>query len=396
MSRKLTTEQFIFKACQIHDNQYDYSQTKYIDAYEKIIIICSNHGKFKQSPHNHLSNKNGCPKCGSEKAAQAKRLNFRTFIERARISHKNYYDYSKVKYVDMKTKIHIICLCHGGFYQLPGSHLQGHGCPSCKGAANSLRYRFSLNHFIKRANKVHNSRYDYSQSQYVNSFKLIIIGCKKHGFFKQTPSDHLSGRGCKLCGIERKARKFRSNKATFVSKSNIVHNNCYSYDKVKYNKNAHTSIIIMCKKHGDFRQKPANHLQGQGCPKCNQSKGEKSILQHYLLKHNIPHKYQYPTDQNQRIDFFLIDKNVAIEYNGEQHYTPCTFGSKKKDIGAQFLKNTIRLDRKKKRWCEEKGILLVVIPFWEYFHIDMILGEIMLGKKPQISKRSCSKKQNEL
>lgn len=52
-----------------------------------------------------------------------------SFEERARQVHGNKYDYSKVKYVNLLTKVEIICPDHGSFWQVPKSHLAGHGCP---------------------------------------------------------------------------------------------------------------------------------------------------------------------------------------------------------------------------------------------------------------------------
>lgn len=54
----------------------------------------------------------------------------------------------------------------------------------------------------------------------------------------------------------------------FIRKANIVHNNRYTYENAVYI-NANTKIIITCKEHGDFEQRPTNHLQGRGCRKCS-------------------------------------------------------------------------------------------------------------------------------
>lgn len=59
---QLTKEQFIEKAEEIHGNLYDYSQVEYVNAHNKVIIICSKHGKFIQEPNSHIHG-NGCPKC---------------------------------------------------------------------------------------------------------------------------------------------------------------------------------------------------------------------------------------------------------------------------------------------------------------------------------------------
>ena len=54
----------------------------------------------------------------------------------------------------------------------------------------------------------------------------------------------------------------------FIEKANIVHNNKFDYSKVKY-VDSQTKICIICPKHGEFWQKPNNHLHGWGCAKCS-------------------------------------------------------------------------------------------------------------------------------
>ena len=92
----------------------------------KVCIICPIHGEFWQRPDLHLIGK-GCLLCANDK----KRNNTEEFIEKAKLIHGNKYDYSKVNYIDSKTKVCIICPIHGEFWQNTSSHLRGCGCKSC-------------------------------------------------------------------------------------------------------------------------------------------------------------------------------------------------------------------------------------------------------------------------
>ena len=138
---KLNTEQFIKKAILKHGVKYDYSKSAYINCNTKIIIICHIHGEFKQKPAGHLRG-NGCSACGG-----SKKLNNDEFIKRSIAIHGNKYDYSKVDYVNVKTKIIIICNKHGEFIQQPRNHLIGYGCAIC-GSVMKLKKR------IKRQNSL--------------------------------------------------------------------------------------------------------------------------------------------------------------------------------------------------------------------------------------------------
>ena len=63
IAQSSTKEEFIEKAKLIHGEKYDYSLVKYINNKTNVIIICKNHGKYKQLPFNHICYKNGCPFC---------------------------------------------------------------------------------------------------------------------------------------------------------------------------------------------------------------------------------------------------------------------------------------------------------------------------------------------
>ncbi len=123
---------FIEDARLIHKNTYDYSKVKYVSSFKKIEIICIRHGEFWQEPSYHLSGK-GCRECYIEKLREKNttRKSVEVFIKEAKILHKNTYDYSKVKYINNKIKVEIICKVHGTFWQSPSHHLNGSGCTNC-------------------------------------------------------------------------------------------------------------------------------------------------------------------------------------------------------------------------------------------------------------------------
>lgn len=66
MSQKLTTEEFIKKAREVHGDRYDYSKVEYVNSKEKVTIICPEHGEFMQVPSMHLRG-HGCAKCSTER-----------------------------------------------------------------------------------------------------------------------------------------------------------------------------------------------------------------------------------------------------------------------------------------------------------------------------------------
>ena len=122
--------------------------------------------------------------------------------------------------------------------------------------------------FKEKARKIHGDKYDYSTVIYKSSIEPVFIKCKEHGIFKQSPSNHLAGKGCRKCSKIPSKSKLDEYLSKFILKSNIKHENKYSYIHVKKYKDAKTKVPIECKKHGIFLQSPDNHMRGRGCPKC--------------------------------------------------------------------------------------------------------------------------------
>ena len=95
------------------------------------------------TPNNHLRC-HGCKSCGYIKNAINQTLSLEQFIKKAKKIHGNKYDYSKVEYHDMHTKICIICPKHDEFWQTPHTHLKGYGCNKCSESTLENKCRLIL------------------------------------------------------------------------------------------------------------------------------------------------------------------------------------------------------------------------------------------------------------
>lgn len=128
---KGTALSFIEKANKIHKNYYDYSKVIYTNSTTKVEILCPKHGEFYQTPAMHISGQK-CPKCAIKQRSTKRALTTELFIQKALKIHNGVYEYSKVKYVNSKTKVDIYCSsCNLYFKQTPDDHLNKHGCPNC-------------------------------------------------------------------------------------------------------------------------------------------------------------------------------------------------------------------------------------------------------------------------
>ena len=339
--KKVTTEDFIKKAREIHGDKYDYSKVEYIKRNQKVCIICPVHGEFWQIPGNHLCG-NGCSECSGKKKS-----NTEDFIKKAREIHGDRYDYSKVNYVNNETPVCIICPEHGEFWKRPSMHLiRASGCPYCKG--------FYKPHYkvIEDFKKIHGEKYDYSKVEYKGTETPVCIICPEHGEFWQTPYNHVKGCGCQKCaGVN------KSNTEEFVKKAKEIHCDRYDYSNVNYT-NSHTVVQIMCPEHGEFLQQPTNHLRGCGCPYCNMNVNSKIVqkIEKKLKELNITFEKEKTFDwlknkSHMFIDFFLPEYNVGIECQGIQHFKPITFFGGNEKYNEQKSRDLLKY-----KLCSEHNI----------------------------------------
>ena len=297
------------------------------------------------------------------------------FIKQVKEIHGDKYDYSKVEYVNNKTKVCIICPEHGEFWQRPDIHLRGCGCKKCvqKKLSNS-------DIFIENARKVHMDKYDYSKVEYKNTDTKVCIICPEHGEFWQTPYNHLKGQGCKKCANEILSKNMRLTTEEFIQKSQEVHGDKYDYSKVEYINN-HTKVCIICPKHGEFWQRPNDHLSGYGCLKCSVRNyySNEEYIENIKIKHGdefIYDKVSYRGMNNkicvicpQHGEFFPIARNFL---NGSKcpkcntqrrKYSQYDFIEKAKEIHGD------KYDYSKVNYVDSKTRVCIICPkhgeFWQ-------------------------------
>jgi rubrerythrin len=287
------------------------------------------------------------------------------FIEEALKVHDGKYDYSLVDYKASNIKVEIVCkACEIHFQQSPNSHLKGIGCPVCGYKKSSKSLSFAKEVWLERFEKMHGDKYDYSNSVISTNRNPIEIKCKKCGYiFKQSLQSHALGAGCRLCGYEESKKKQRKPLEQFIKEAIEVHGNRYDYSSVIYtNKNA--KILLKCKTCGSiFLQTACEHLQGHGCRTCSKQSSGELLVANCLKKNNVEFIEQYAAPGciylNQLyFDFFLPDYNIAIEFNGIQHYQVVDyFGGEK-----EFLEQQKR-DQAKKDYCLKENIFLIEIKY---------------------------------
>ena len=232
---KITTEDFIRKAREIHGDKYDYSKTIYTNARSKVTITCPIHGDFEQIARNHTHGMN-CPDC----ALEAKFSNTEDFIEKAKKVHGNKYNYDKVNYINAEKEVTIVCPIHGDFEQTPHHHLQGRGCKECSAERKAKSLRSNTEEFVKRARKIHGNKYNYDKVEYVKADEPVIITCPIHGDFSQLPSGHLHRRGCPKCSESRLEEDLR----VYLENNKINYKTQVTWDWLIYESNQKVDFYL--------------------------------------------------------------------------------------------------------------------------------------------------------
>lgn len=371
-------DEFVKEARAIHGNKFEYNEEDYYDRQydvkysksksttRKIKIYCNKcKSYFIQSVQSHLKGK-GCPNCN-----KSRHLSEEEFFMKIKSIFGDIYDYSQAVYINSKHKIKLYCKkCDIWFEKDTHALLQGKGCPYCStGTSDSYKI------FVEKARKTHGDKYEYDEESFDLKNHKVKIYCKKcKKWFYQLKSGHIEGKGCLTCsGRERKTTE------KFIEEAKAIHGNKYDYSKTEYVR-AFDKVIITCNNcHKDFLMRPRLHLNGQGCPNCApQSKGEAKLKELLILrKINFEQqkifkdcRYKKPL----RFDFYLIDYNCCIEYQGEQHYKIDFFKRWKKEKG-EFEASLLR-DNIKREYCKSHNIKLYEISYKE--DIELELNKILL------------------
>lgn len=288
------------------------------------------------------------------------------FVKEAMCLHGDLDIFDKVDYKGNKVKVCITCKEHGDYWMSPNCYLNGQRCPICSRKKANKNKTIDFNEFKKRAIAVHGNKYDYSRVNYSGALTKIEVICPEHGSFYITPAHLWEGHGCNECAKIARREKRTNSYEDFVKNANRVHENKYTYNNDYVNNK--TKIKITCPNHGDFEQRPDDHISGKGCPRCghNISKAEEEIYK-YLLQF-IPDCDIIRHDTNilngLEIDILLPKYNLGIEYNGLRWHS------------EEFLKDR-NYHLNKTKLAESKGVHLIQIFEDEWInHKELILEKL--------------------
>jgi hypothetical protein len=342
----MTKEEFLNRARNIHGYKYQYPNLNDKILSSDVIDIIYNGMLYKQRVVKHIT-LGRCPEKNTPKKTTE------DFITESKSVWVDKYDYSLVEYVGALEKVKII---YDGvvFEQVAISHLRGL-------APEAL---MNQNYFIKKAKDKWGDKYDYSLVEYKDC-KIKVKILYNGEVYIQSPEQHLQYAPENIKLSRRKTTE------EFIKEANQVHNFKFSYDKTVYVRNQ-IKVIITCPVHGDFEQNPLSHVQGNGCPSCNESRGEKEIAK-FLDKYDINYSRQHKFVDCRNVfqlpfDFFIPSMRTVIEFDGIQHHQPIGFFG-----GIEAYEKLKINDKIKSDYCEDNYIDIIRIRYDQMDDIYQVL-----------------------
>lgn len=222
-----------------------------------------------------------------------------------------------------------------------------------------------------------------NKSDVLNAETRVLYECPKHGVHETKIYTLIDRHGCIDCSVEDAHARARKS-------IDDVYNDFKKHGGILLNKEDYAgwnykNLNVICNECGSvFTTSYCSFMQhgGQVCSKCasNISKGERSIKKH-LEENNILFYMQFRFDDCRSIvplpfDFYLPEYNTCIEYDGEGHYIPIKRG-RVSDLEAQEVLDGIKnRDNIKTLYCNNNGIKLIRIPYWDFDNIKNILKEL--------------------
>lgn len=320
------------------------------------------------------------------------------FIEKLRAVYGDDYDYSEVNYTNNRTVIRLKCKKHGDvFERLPLNLLKGWGCPSCnkeqgKTWANTVAcsydpqrrsVRWTTKRFVAESKvRFGDDVFDYSQCVYKNNDTPVTLIHKHSGkVFSVLPYEHLRHDEC----YDGERRYYQgttdAEKILFIVKRIRENVNHKVYVLMQHIADSRKTIKCICPVHGVFYTNLARIYNGVCCPECQmpagESLGERNVRK-YLTSKGIVFLQEYRIEDKgyfenfARVDFFLPEHNIFIEFQGEQHYG---IGNEEVSHGRKTFKEQKNRDDSLRKYAFDKRIELIEVPFFFRNHVKDYLDK---------------------
>lgn len=361
------------------EKNYKLISREYQKMTQPLEYICQKHSENGIQTINlcDLLRGRGCSHCGRKRTVKAKMKSDLYYKE---LCNKLNFTYVDRELHNQNTHIKFICNKHKdkGVQIKSSSNIEKrHGCIYCSGKNQKSHKTFvaQISDILPNIEIL---------SPYTNQKQKVSCQCKIHQIrFSCLPANLLQGQNpCNRC------RKI-------VKTSKDYEEKLYEYhpelELVSTYVNSYTKVEVHCKVHNTFYEALPNQIiHRKTCCYANERKNNEAQI-YQIIKNwgfsvqrqktfvGCKDKFYLP------FDFYLSEENVCIEYDGEQHYMPISFGEKDKAIVQANFERTKRHDQMKDKFCKDNNILLIRIPYWyqdelEYFLLTTFIENNILKK----------------
>lgn len=364
--KRKTHEQFIYEISQV--NPQIKILGRYVNTHTKIKCKCNvDNYEWEATPHNLLQ-KMGCPLCGG-----TKKKTHDEFCKELYAINNNILLTSR--YINSQHKVKCKCRIDGHIWDaFPENLLKGHGCPECSRKRVSYINTKTHDNFIADVKRL--SPTISILSKYNGSSSKVKCKCNIcNNEWSTVATNLINGKGCPSCGLKRRISAITKSHEEFVSQMRKI-----NPDIAIIGDYVNTSVPIKCRCKIDnniWDATPANLLRGTACPACQNSHGEKAVSD-VLNDLGIKYVTQYRFVDCKKIrtlpfDFYLPDFSTCIEYDGQQHYRPVTFGGCTIEQAIDAHARTKENDHIKNQYCQNNNINLIRIKYSDINNIRNII-----------------------
>lgn len=369
------TDEYLQEICKEKDIVYISVDTILYHKKQRRILnfICQKHiskGIQTRPIEKIISNKKPCQYCNHSKLKE-------TFKEEISLINPDIEILSD--YVNWDTKIR--CRCKNDGYEWDGRAsvlLYGGGCKICGHRKRwDSRGRKTTDDFIKEMISINDNIKiigQYNGSHTPIKCQCLIDNC----IWESYPCNLLNqSASCPECNKRHMRELEALSNDEFITRLSEANENIEALDIYT---NANTNIRFKCKIHNcEFTTSPKTFLYkgGKGCPYCNQSSGEKKMVKILEQKgFKVKQQYTFGDCKNihkLRFDAYDIENNILYEYQGQQHYYPIDFAGKGDIWAKEQYDIGIKRDNIKIKYCREKEIPLIIVPYWEFDNMEEFL-----------------------
>lgn len=318
-----------------------------------------------------------CSHCQGRKLSDSRSIKqqevaYKNFIELCRLN--NFLAVSSQNdYQNRSSKLKFICKIHG-LQESTVNNIKKHGCPQCKKESKAMnKSSEKINEFIELC-KSRGYTALCTHTEYINTTSPLKYMCPIHGEQYISLSNLRAGKGCPKCKYKNISNALRMNTAVLIDTIQFKNNNLL-LNPHEYKTSITNNLEIKCGSCGDIFKVSLNNyhknITGK-CPNCNGKSLGEYFIRIFLDKYNINYmrEKRFPDCKDKRtlpFDFYLPDYNTCIEFDGQQHFEP--------KFGQKSFEKTQKHDKMKNKYCNEKNIKLIRIPYWEGHKINEILTQ---------------------